>query len=73
MLIEWSEAELRKYWLSTVPEGIALAALVDSTKLGWHIERDYQDLNQEAGSATTMALADAAPIIVRRSAPRNSL
>lgn len=51
LLIEWpeDEAEPSKYWLSTVPEDIALAALVDIAKLRWRIERDYQDLKQEVG------------------------
>ena len=38
-----------KYWLSTLPEGIDFAALVDIAKLRWRIERDYQELKQEVG------------------------
>lgn len=51
LLVEWpeDEAEPSKYWLSTLPEDIALAALVDIAKLRWRIERDYQDLKQEVG------------------------
>ena len=51
LLIEWpkGEAEPSKYWLSTLPENIALADLVDMAKLRWRIERDYQDLKQEIG------------------------
>jgi len=51
LLIEWpeGEAEPTKYWLSTLPDGIALKELVDLAKLRWRIERDYQDLKQEIG------------------------
>ncbi|HEV8060381.1 MAG TPA: IS701 family transposase [Gemmataceae bacterium] len=51
LIIEWpeSEAEPTKYWLSTLTEDISLEHLVDSAKLRWRIERDYQDLKQELG------------------------
>ncbi|MGC2517952.1 MAG: IS701 family transposase [Burkholderiales bacterium] len=51
LLIEWPEEEKEptKYWLSTLPEGIALHRLVDIAKLRWRIERDYQELKQEVG------------------------
>jgi SRSO17 transposase len=51
LLIEWpaDSDEPSKYWLSTAPDDIALAALVDLAKLRWRIERDYQDLKQEVG------------------------
>lgn len=51
LLIEWPKAEKEpiKYWLSTLPEDIAFARLVDTAKLRWRIERDYQDLKQEVG------------------------
>lgn len=51
LLVEWpeGEAEPTKYWLATLPEDIAFAALVDLTKLRWRIERDYQELKQELG------------------------
>lgn len=51
LLIEWPEGEQEptKYWLSTLPEDIGFAELVDMTKLRWRIERDYQDLKQEVG------------------------
>ncbi len=51
LLIEWpkGEAEPTKYWLSTLPEDIAFARLVDLAKLRWRIERDYQELKQELG------------------------
>ena len=51
LLIEWPEdaAEPTKYWLSTLPEDIPFAELVDLAKLRWRIERDYQELKQELG------------------------
>jgi SRSO17 transposase len=51
LLIEWpvGEKEPTKYWLSTLPEDIDFAALVDIAKLRWRIERDYQELKQEVG------------------------
>ena len=51
LVIEWPEAEAEptKYWLSTLPQDISFASLVDRTKLRWRIERDYLDLKQEIG------------------------
>jgi SRSO17 transposase len=51
LLIEWpkGEDEPTKYWLSTLPQDITFARLVDLTKLRWRIERDYQELKQEVG------------------------
>ena len=51
LLIEWpkSEKEPIKYWLSTLPANISFRDLVDTAKLRWRIERDYQDLKQEVG------------------------
>jgi SRSO17 transposase len=51
LLIEWpkGENEPAKYWFSTLAEKIAFTRLIDLTKLRWRIERDYQDLKQEAG------------------------
>jgi SRSO17 transposase len=51
LLVEWpdGEAEPTKYWLSTLPEGTPLTALVEAAKLRWHIERDYEDLKGELG------------------------
>ena len=51
LLIEWpkGEDEPTKYWLSTLPQDITFRALVDTTKLRWRIERDYQELKQEVG------------------------
>jgi SRSO17 transposase len=51
LLIEWPEGETEptRYWLSTLPETIAVSELVDTAKLRWRIERDYQELKQELG------------------------
>jgi SRSO17 transposase len=50
-LIEWpaGEPEPTKYFLSTLPANLSRRALVNTTKLRWRIERDYQDLKQELG------------------------
>jgi SRSO17 transposase len=51
LLIEWpaGEAAPTKYFLSTLPASISLRALVDTVKLRWRVERDYQELKQELG------------------------
>ena len=38
-----------KYFLSTLPANISRRELVNTAKLRWRIERDYQDLKQELG------------------------
>jgi SRSO17 transposase len=38
-----------KYWLSTLPANTSRRTLVNTAKLRWRIERDYQDLKQELG------------------------
>ena len=50
-LIEWpaGEPEPTKYWLSTLPASTSRRVLVDTAKLRWRIERDYQELKQELG------------------------
>jgi SRSO17 transposase len=50
-LIEWptDEPEPTKYFLSTLPANITRRELVNTAKLRWRIERDYQDLKQELG------------------------
>ena len=49
--MEWPEGEKEptQYWLSTLPEMIAVSELVDTAKLRWRIERDNQELKQELG------------------------
>jgi SRSO17 transposase len=51
LVIEWPEGEDEptKYWLSNLPKRIAFRKLVDTIKLRWRIERDYQELKQEVG------------------------
>src|SRR6266849_4359283 len=51
LLFEWpeGEAETTKYWLSTLDQNISFRCLVDTAKMRWRIERDYQDLKQEIG------------------------
>lgn len=51
LMIEWPEhaAEPTKYWLSTMPAETSTECLVETAKLRWRIERDYQDLKQELG------------------------
>jgi SRSO17 transposase len=51
LLVEWPEGEDKptKYWLSTLPADISFRRLVDTAKLRWRIERDYQELKQEVG------------------------
>jgi len=51
LLIEWpkGEDEPTKYWLSTLPKDVSFRWLVDTAKLRWRIERDYQELKQELG------------------------
>ena len=46
LVVEWpeSEAEPTTYWLSTLPEDMPLAVLVDVIKLRWRSERDYDEL-----------------------------
>jgi SRSO17 transposase len=51
LLIEWPDGEKQptKYWLSTLPAETPITELVDTAKLRWRIERDFQDLKQEIG------------------------
>ncbi len=50
-MVEWPEdtAEPTKYWLSTMPAETSIEDLVETAKLRWRIERDYQDLKQDLG------------------------
>src|ERR1700723_632560 len=43
--------EPTKYWLSTLPEATPIEVLVDTAKLRWRIERDYEELKSELGLA----------------------
>lgn len=51
LLIEWPDGEKQptKYWLSTLSAQTPITELVDTAKLRWRIERDFQDLKQEIG------------------------
>ncbi len=51
LLVEWPEGEKAptKYWLSNLPKSISIIRLVDTVKMRWCIERDYQELKQEFG------------------------
>ena len=51
LLIEWPEGapEPTKYFLSTLPRKTALKRLVETVKLRWRIEHDYEELKQELG------------------------
>jgi SRSO17 transposase len=51
LLIEWpaGDAQPLKYYLSSLPEDIAVSDLVAQAHMRWRIERDYQDLKQELG------------------------
>ena len=51
LLVEWPEAETAptKYWLSNLPKSISMTKLVDTVKMRWRIERDYQELKQAFG------------------------
>jgi len=51
LLVEWPEAQTAptKYWLSNLPKSISMTQLVETVKMRWCIERDYQELKQEFG------------------------
>ena len=51
LLVEWPPGEKAptKYWLSNLPQSIPMTKLVDTVKMRWRIERDYQELKQEFG------------------------
>jgi SRSO17 transposase len=51
LLIEWpkGEAAPTKFFFSTLPPATSLRQLVETVKLRWRIERDYQELKQELG------------------------
>jgi SRSO17 transposase len=70
LLIEWPEGEKEptKYWLSTLPEDTPLDVLVDTAKLRWRIERDYEELKSELGLAHFEGRSGADSIITPHSA-----
>jgi hypothetical protein len=51
LLAEWPPwaAEPTDYWLSTLPEGAALAELVRLAKIHWRVEHDYRELKTALG------------------------
>ena len=51
LLVEWPAGEKAptKYWLSNLPKSLSMTKLVDTVKMRWRIERDYQELKQEFG------------------------
>jgi SRSO17 transposase len=53
LVIEWPEGENEptKYWLSTLSDDVAIDVLIDTIKLRWRIERDYEELKSEIGLA----------------------
>ncbi|MDA9391248.1 hypothetical protein WN73_11215 [Bradyrhizobium sp. CCBAU 45394] len=89
LLIEWPKGEDQptKYWLSTLSADVAFRTLVETAKLRWRIERDYQELKQEVGlghfegrgwrgfhhHATTCIVADGFLISKRETIPPQAL
>jgi SRSO17 transposase len=51
LLIEWPEGEPEptKYVLSTLPKTTSVKRLVETAKMRWRIEHDYEELKQELG------------------------
>ena len=51
LLVEWpeGEAEPTKYFLSTLPKATSVKRLVETVKIRWRIEHDYEELKQELG------------------------
>jgi SRSO17 transposase len=86
LLIEWplGEDEPTKCWLSTLPQTIGFASLVDTAKLRWRIERGKRTFivsdkalthsisNRRSASGITKAAAGAAFTTTPRSAPPSS-
>jgi SRSO17 transposase len=63
LLIEWAqgEAEPSKYWLSTMPQDMPFADLVDLAKLRWRDpSATITSSSRRSGSAITRAAAGAA-------------
>lgn len=53
LLVEGPEGETEptKYSPSTLPEDVSIEVLVDTAKMRWRIERDYEELKSELGLA----------------------
>lgn len=51
LLVEWPEGEKEptKYFLSTLPKRTPVKRLVETVKIRWRIEHDYEELKQELG------------------------
>jgi SRSO17 transposase len=51
LLVEWpeNEPEPTKYFLSTLPKATSVKRLVETVKIRWRIEHDYEELKQELG------------------------
>jgi Transposase DDE domain len=51
LLVEWPSGEKKptKYSLTTLSKDISFAHMVDTAKLRWRVERDYEELKQEVG------------------------
>jgi SRSO17 transposase len=51
LLIEWPKGEVEplKYWMANLPPRIPVNDLINTAKMRWRIERDYQELKQEFG------------------------
>ena len=51
LVMEWPKDEKAptKFWLSTLPENMDFARMIDIVMMRWRIERDYQELKQEVG------------------------
>jgi SRSO17 transposase len=51
LLVEWPRGEKKptKYSLTTLSKDISFAHMVDTAKLRWRVERDYEELKQEVG------------------------
>ena len=73
LLIEWpdGEDEPTKYWLSTLPKDVSFCRLVDTAKLRWRIERDYQELKQELSLIHIYSAVPSRHLIVRHARLRS--
>lgn len=53
LVIEWppEAVEPTHYWLATLPSDTSFRELIDTIKMRWRIERDYEELKGELGLA----------------------